>query len=233
MDMTSMHINAPSTAVEKLVMLFLLFYPLFVWALSRMARRGGPMSASAIPAVLTPLFAGVGVSWAAVVNVIGAQSIMEGGGRSSSAAGVAEALTYVGFAAAVAALVSGASVVTDRRDAAELLSAPRRRRLLVAGAVGLVIFLVVLIAAELAVIRRIEPGPALPGMMNAAALCALAAGLATGASFAWLVASRRVVWLQYNGRRRLLASACTIAAMLLVFGLWRVINTYLAIAQFG
>lgn len=220
------------TLLEKLVTLFLLAYPLFVWSLARMRRREGPMSASAIPAALTPLFAGVAVSWTTVANVMAGQSITVDGGRMATAAGAAEALVYVMFSAVVAAVVCGVIVLADR-SAGESLptrSFSSRARTFRAGAViALALLLGILIVTELVVLRRL-PLRATTGKWTPAVAFAAAGALGAAASLTWLVASRRAVALQCNTRRRLVASICTLAAALLALAVWRLGLGYNTIA---
>lgn len=233
MDMTFTVCTHP-TVLEKIATIFLFLYPLLVWSLSRSKLRG-LMSASAVPAALTPLFIGVGVSWTSVANVIGGMSVFVGGGRAAAAAGAADALTLVVLSAVVAALVCGVSVLSDWRTR-HLRSSqePARPASLFTVATTLLITLfVALTAGEILTLARIQPGGGSVGWWSQALSCAIAGTVGGCVALAWLIASRRYSSLQCHRGRRWIAMGCTVASSLLAYGVWRVIVAYTVIARFG
>ena len=69
MQFTSVWVH-PSAPI-RLAVLFLLAYPFAVWLLSTYRRAGvGPMSASAVPLVLTPILVGAAAGWLGTLHAV-------------------------------------------------------------------------------------------------------------------------------------------------------------------
>ncbi|HEX8255489.1 MAG TPA: hypothetical protein VF846_20280, partial [Thermoanaerobaculia bacterium] len=98
MDMTL--VTSCPTPSEKYATLFLVAYPFLLWVLTRGGKRGR-VAAVVVPAALVPLYVGAAASWLIVVSALQGRAL-SGGGRQSTAAGLAEALGMLTFSGCVA-----------------------------------------------------------------------------------------------------------------------------------
>jgi len=102
--------SSPSPLIKALVVL-LLAYPVVLIALRGSGRRH-TFSVVVVPVVITPLLLGASGTLLMLARVMQGVT-MSGGGRASRAAGVAEALLTVVFAAGVAAAASAIAIVQE------------------------------------------------------------------------------------------------------------------------
>ncbi|HEV7766324.1 MAG TPA: hypothetical protein VGQ76_15070 [Thermoanaerobaculia bacterium] len=222
MEFTTSNAHMTPTAIT----LLLLGYPFLVWGLSRFGR--GPMSASAIPATLTPLFLGVTGTWLALINVTQRMS-RSGGGRASTAAGIAEALMTITIAGVVAAIVSAAMLL--RREPTAHDSASRSVHI---AAIGMLGFFAALLTVQLSLAgtigQRIEHAPTALGVWITGAVTAAIGALV---SLVWLVLSRRFASIRIHQHHRAIAASCALASLLLSWFVWHVLQTYIDIAKHG
>lgn len=234
MDMTMTPISHHFSLSTKVAFMILLIYPFALWALSRYRVDGlGPMSASAIPATLVPLFIGGAASCVAMANVIVTLATF-GDAYPASAAGVAEALVPLLFAAIDAAFVSFISLVRGFAPHVPSLEAPPAHRRLPALGAGLVALLTAVLLALIFAIENIfgrfasrTPSLQVP---VAGAWIAAAGALAT---IVWLVASRRSPVLQFSRSRTAVSTACLATTLLLSYAIWSGLNIFRDFAMHG
>lgn len=226
--------SSPSFST-RIATLFLIGYPFLLWALSTHRRDGiGPMSASVLPAMLTPLFVAVSASWLGLASVIQGISIA-GGGRSARAAGVAETLALITFCAAVAALVCTATSLWDQiRSANRHASYASPSLTMSMVSVAMIVLFAILLVSHFVMVRRIvETAGAVPISTVTAITFAAVAGFGGATSLVWLVLSRRRPTLQIHSMRGVIAAASAAGAILIAYSSWYLAAIYRAIAMGG
>ena len=204
---------------------FLLAYPFLVWLLWAFRPSGsGPMSASVVPAALTPLFVGSAMASTMMASALRARSF----GISSTivASNAAEGMIGIGVGSMFAAFVSllawaGEHFSRATHDPMEPTSTPRARSL----SISLVITLGLTIIANVAFVRVIvAEDTRFPATLPiGTAVISLAGAIV---SLAWLIASRRLVWMQFNPTRRTIAAACAVASFALLLMVWGIIKAF-------
>lgn len=235
MELSSFHAH-PSLAAT-IAILLLLAYPFVVFALSRYRRdRTAPMSASAIPATLAPLFIGVAATWLGLMDLMNGLA-RGGGGRVASAAGIAEALFTIEMAGIVAVIVSAGMLI--RRGPASEDRGPESVHVAAIGAIG---FLVALLTVQLSlagtIIDRISQesmprGAWIPGAVTGVVAGAITAAIGALVSLLWLILSRRFASLRVDRHCTAIAAGCALASLLLSWLVWRIMQTYVGIAKGG
>ena len=227
MDMNWSTICVYPSFTTRWATLFLLAYPIFVWVMAVNRRdESGPMSASAVPATLTPLLVAAAVSWLGLGQVLEGIS-RHGGGRAATSAGIAEAIGMITLGSLIAAIVASLSWLRDRITRALVSRMPATKRTIVAAVISFAVCVSLLVAEAFVAdgIREFSPIT----LYTAAAVSALGAI----ASLIWLIASRRVPSLQIDNARAVVAACCAAASILLCYASWYVARVYTEIAIHG
>jgi hypothetical protein len=233
MDMTTIsHQVGVST---QMAVLILLIYPFALWALSRYRVDGvGPISASAIPAILVPLFIGASASCVVMSNVIVTLATYGDAYSASGAAGVAEAQVPLLCAAIDAAFISFISLVRGFAPRVPAVEAPAAHRRLPALAAGLVALLAgVLLALIFAVENIFGRFASRTPSLQVPVAGAWIAGAGALASIVWLVASRRSPVLQFSRSRTTVSTVCLATTLLLSYAVWSGLNIFRDFAVHG
>lgn len=221
--------GCPSLAT-KVAMLLLIGYPFLLWSLSTYRREGmAPMTASALPAALTPMFVAAAVSWMGIASLLEALSIT-GAGRVVRAAGVAETLSMITFGGGVAALVCIVSFVRDWMQAnAQYASSPSPR--VRAWTIAMLSILAIVVVSLFVLAGRIVEGGGLatPVALTFAAI----AGVGGVMSLGWLVLSRRRPALQLDHRRRTITAVAAAGALLIAYVSWQLTTIYNGVVMHG
>jgi hypothetical protein len=104
--------TTPSVLTKVAVLLLLVYLLMLIFRRSPIGRA--TLASAMMPVVLTPLFLGISASLLSLARVMQFTSL-SGGGRASRAAGVAEALVMIVFAAAVGGVASAIALTQELR----------------------------------------------------------------------------------------------------------------------
>jgi hypothetical protein len=232
MDMSVTTVCSSPSLTQRLVILFIIFYPMGI-LISSIGRRGrAPLSFVTVPLALAPIFAGMAGAWSSLARVYNSLPITFSG-RAARAAGVAEAQVTLTFGASVALLLSAIAllralsyrrVVSTQGNPSYVLS----QCILALGALG------VLAAELLASITLVHSSV---GFSRASVSYSLV--LAAFASIAALVS----VVLVIHARRQdlalckepgiVVAATMTIVSLVVCIAGWRLADHFIRIAMFG
>lgn len=173
MDMTWSHVCVTPSFTERLVVLFCVAWPFVTLALLRRQGR----SPAPVMAMLIPLAVALCGTWLGLTRVM--EVMAPYGGRSATAAGIAEALSLLTVAAFSVAGVALASSIRRHRPLLD------RRTVIVAVCVLADAYAVLLFAVGV-VSRRVTNEGAVAGAIFSAAIA-----LAAGASLVAVLRSKR------------------------------------------
>jgi hypothetical protein len=219
MEMSLSHVQLEPWVRVTFASLF--FYPFILW-LSTFRASSAPVSASVVPAVLTPLVFALGAAWFGLSRLFEVLELT-GADRIVRAAGIAEVQSIVAFAAAVGAVIAAAASVREflrRRTVAPEDALSGKWRVVAIVLLSMAAFeLYTLSNAATVILTGIGSHGRNPLLLAASA----SAFLGAAASLVWLVASRRTAAARFADRRTASVLSAVVAAAI-SYSAWQVMG---------